>query len=115
MIIRGGENIYPREIEDALSEFAGIVEVAVVGLPHEHWGEEVAVAVRCSPGTRVDIEPPANSSCSAWRATGCRRPGGSPTIFRERLPARFRNSRSFTGSTMPRHPDAANEHPNIDR
>src|SRR3546814_11440469 len=56
MIIRGGENIYPREIEDALSEFAGIVEVAVVGLPHEHWGEEVAVAVRCSPGTRVDID-----------------------------------------------------------
>src|SRR3546814_19631111 len=50
MIIRGGENIYPREIEDALSEFAGIVEVAVVGLPHEHWGEDVAVAVRCSPG-----------------------------------------------------------------
>src|SRR3546814_10087225 len=56
MSIRGGENIYPREIEDALSEFAGIVEVAAVGLPHEHWGEEVAVAVRCSPGTRVDIE-----------------------------------------------------------
>jgi len=56
MIIRGGENIYPREVEDALAEFAGVVETAVVGVPHEKWGEEVAVAVRCEPGRSVEIE-----------------------------------------------------------
>ena len=46
MIIRGGENIYPREIEDALGEFDGVIEVAVVGVPHPRWGEDVAAAVR---------------------------------------------------------------------
>jgi fatty-acyl-CoA synthase len=56
MIIRGGENIYPREIEDRLGEFAGIAECAVVGVPHPRWGEEVAVAVRCSAGTSVEVE-----------------------------------------------------------
>ena len=48
MIIRGGENIYPREIEDALSAFDGVAESAVFGVPHERWGEEIAVAVRLS-------------------------------------------------------------------
>jgi fatty-acyl-CoA synthase len=56
MIIRGGENIYPREVEDALAECAGVVETAVVGVPHEKWGEEVAVAVRCEPGKSLDVE-----------------------------------------------------------
>lgn len=55
MIIRGGENIYPREIEDTLGEFPGVLEVAVVGLPHPRWGEEVAAAVRCS-GAAADPE-----------------------------------------------------------
>jgi fatty-acyl-CoA synthase len=46
MIIRGGENIYPREIEEVLFEHPGIAEVAVVGLPDERWGEIVAAFVR---------------------------------------------------------------------
>jgi fatty-acyl-CoA synthase len=54
MIIRGGENIYPREIEDHLGEFPGIAECAVVGVPNERWGEEVAVAIRCRAGTTID-------------------------------------------------------------
>lgn len=56
MIIRGGENIYPREIEDRLGEFPNISECAVVGVPSERWGEEVAVAIRCSAGTTIDVE-----------------------------------------------------------
>ncbi len=56
MIIRGGENIYPREIEDRLGEFPNVSECAVVGLPSERWGEEVAVAIRCSAGTTIDVE-----------------------------------------------------------
>jgi fatty-acyl-CoA synthase len=56
MIIRGGENIYPREIEDALGEYPGVVEAAVVGVPHPRWGEEVAVALRCGADAPVDPE-----------------------------------------------------------
>lgn len=56
VIIRGGANIYPREIEDALSEFPGIAESAVIGLPHPRWGEEVAVALRASEGIALEVD-----------------------------------------------------------
>ena len=46
MIIRGGENIYPREIEDVLFAHPGVAEVAVVGIPDDKWGEQVAAFVR---------------------------------------------------------------------
>ncbi len=54
MIIRGGENIYPREIEDLLYRHAGVGEVAVLGLPEPRWGEEVAAFIRPAAGQRVD-------------------------------------------------------------
>ena len=50
MIIRGGENIYPRELEELLFRHPKVGEVAVVGLPHEKWGEEVAAFIRPAPG-----------------------------------------------------------------
>ena len=46
MIIRGGENIYPREIEEVLFEHPKVAEVAVVGLPDPKWGEIVAAFIR---------------------------------------------------------------------
>ncbi len=46
MIIRGGENIYPREIEEVLFEHPQVAEVAVVGLPDPKWGENVAAFIR---------------------------------------------------------------------
>ncbi len=48
MIISGGENVYPREIEDVLYEHASVLEAAVIGVPSERWGEAVhaVVAVR---------------------------------------------------------------------
>ena len=45
MIIRGGENIYPVELENELIEHDAIKEVAVIGVPHERWGEEVLAVV----------------------------------------------------------------------
>jgi fatty-acyl-CoA synthase len=50
MIIRGGENIYPREIEELLQGHPGIAEIAVVGCPDPHWGEIVAAFVRPAAG-----------------------------------------------------------------
>ena len=54
MIIRGGENIYPREVEEVLFAHPHVGEVAVVGLPDQKWGEEVAAFIRPAPGERVD-------------------------------------------------------------
>lgn len=55
MIIRGGENIYPREIEDVLFDHPDVAEVAVVGIPDEKWGEQVAAFIR--PANRVPPTP----------------------------------------------------------
>ncbi len=56
MIIRGGENIYPREIEQVLYAHPGVTDVAVVGVPDDHWGEQVAAFVRPAPDSAVTAE-----------------------------------------------------------
>ena len=50
MIVSGGENIYPREVEDALLQDPCVLEAAVFGLPDPHWVEKVAAAVVLRPG-----------------------------------------------------------------
>ena len=50
MIIRGGENLFPVEIEEVLMRHPAVAEVAVVGLPDERWGEVVAAFVRFLDG-----------------------------------------------------------------
>jgi len=50
MIIRGGENLFPAEIENAMLEHEAIDEVAVVGIPDEKWGEQVACFMRGADG-----------------------------------------------------------------
>ena len=56
MIIRGGENIYPRELEELLFQHPKVSEVAVIGVPHERWGEEVAAFIRPASGAVIDKE-----------------------------------------------------------
>jgi fatty-acyl-CoA synthase len=46
IIIRGGENIHPLEIEQLLADHPGVAEVAVIGVPDPHWGEQVAAVIR---------------------------------------------------------------------
>lgn len=55
MIVSGGENVYPGEVEEALRRFPEVYEVAVVAIPHERWGEAVAALVECRPGTDLDV------------------------------------------------------------
>lgn len=54
MIIRGGENLFPAEIENALLEHPAIEEIAVVGVPHESLGEQVVCFMRCGGENKPD-------------------------------------------------------------
>jgi fatty-acyl-CoA synthase len=67
MIIRGGENIYPREIEDVLFRHPAVAEVAVVGSPDATWGETVAAFVRRAADSGVD-EAELHAHCRAHLA-----------------------------------------------
>ena len=53
MIISGGLNVYPKEIEQALDQLAGIVESAVVGVPHADFGEAVLALIVAEPHSTV--------------------------------------------------------------
>jgi len=55
LIISGGSNIYPREIEEVLLRHPAVVEVSVVGRKHSDWGEEVVAFVVTRPGANVDV------------------------------------------------------------
>ena len=64
MIIRGGENIYPREIEAVLLSHPAVTAAAVVGIPDRFWGEVVGAAISTQPPPR----PPRPSSAGFCRA-----------------------------------------------
>jgi fatty-acyl-CoA synthase len=56
MIISGGENVYPAEVESALLELPGVIEAAVIGVPDERWGEVGLAVVVPAPGAALDEE-----------------------------------------------------------
>lgn len=56
VIISGGTNIYPREVEEVLLRHPDLVEVSVVGRPHPEWGEEVVAFVVARPAAKVAPE-----------------------------------------------------------
>ena len=56
LIIRGGYNVYPREVEEVLYEHPAVAEAAVIGVPHPELGEEVAAAVALKPGAAATPE-----------------------------------------------------------
>jgi len=55
MIVTGAENVYPREVEEALFQHPAVAEAAVFGLPDEHWGERVAAALVLRPGADAQV------------------------------------------------------------
>lgn len=56
MIISGGENVYPAEVERALTGFPGLTDIAVVGVPDEKWGERVVAVISCKPGVKPSVD-----------------------------------------------------------
>ena len=56
MIVTGGENVYSAEVESALSKHPAVAQVAVIGIPHETWGEQVHAVVVLAPGAEASAE-----------------------------------------------------------
>jgi len=81
MIIRGGENIYPREIEAVLLSHPAVAEAAVVGVADRFWGEVVGAVIRAAAGT-----PPTEAELSEF----CR---GQLAAYK--IPARWLFTTSF--------------------
>jgi long-chain acyl-CoA synthetase len=56
MVISGGVNIYPAEIEEVIHEHPDVLDVAVIGVPNEEWGEELKAVVQLKPGARATAD-----------------------------------------------------------
>ena len=56
MVIRGGENVYPREVEEFLHGHPKISDVQVIGVPSKRWGEEVCAVIKIKPGETLTPE-----------------------------------------------------------
>nr|WP_275587074.1 hypothetical protein [Arcanobacterium pluranimalium] len=56
LIINGGFNVYPSEVESAVRDMPGVVDVAVIGMPADSFGESVVAALVLEPGAKVDLE-----------------------------------------------------------
>ena len=67
LVISGGFNVYPKEIESEIDAMPGVIESAVIGVPHADFGEGVTAVVVCDKGADVD---------EAVGAEGARRPAG---------------------------------------
>jgi fatty-acyl-CoA synthase len=69
MIIRGGENIYPREIEEFLHQLPDVVDVQVIGVPSERYGEEVMAWIKLRDATAAVADEQLTASCRGRIAT----------------------------------------------
>jgi len=82
MIISGGENIYPKEIENIIITHPAIAEVAVFGIPDEMWGEAVCAAIVTKEGENLSEE--ALIEFCSFRVAGYKKP--KKVLFLDDLP-----------------------------
>jgi long-chain acyl-CoA synthetase len=73
MIVSGGENVYPAEVENVLMGHPSIADVAVIGVPHEKWGETAKAMVVKAAGADVTPEEISTTPASGWPSTSARR------------------------------------------
>jgi acyl-CoA synthetase (AMP-forming)/AMP-acid ligase II len=94
MIISGGENIYPSEVESVLGAHQAVKDVAVIGLPDAKWGERVHAVVVLHPGRQVS-----EAALIGWcqgRIAGFKRPRSVAFIAEDEMP------RTATGKVLHR-------------
>jgi acyl-CoA synthetase (AMP-forming)/AMP-acid ligase II len=72
LIITGGENVSPVEVEDVLRAHPDVADVAVIGTPHPKWGEQVTAVIVPRPGAALD--PAALGAFAAERLSGFKKP-----------------------------------------
>ena len=73
MIITGGENVYSVEVENAIAKHPAVAQVAVVGVPDDHWGERVHAVVVTRPGQALGWSRGCKTSAASTSpATSCR-------------------------------------------
>ena len=87
MIVTGGENVYSIEVENAISTHPAVEQVAVIGIPHDVWGEQVHAIVVCRAGasaTEDEIREHARRPSPATRCPS--RWSSAPSRSRSRVP-----------------------------
>ena len=84
LIVSGGENIYPSEVEAALRDHPSVADVCVVGLPDAEWGQRCAAAVQLRGGETVSSE--ALLAFSRTRLAGYKQPAANLIHFVDALP-----------------------------
>ncbi len=94
MIISGGENVFPSEVENALSEHPGVLDVAVIGVPDPKWGERIHAVVIPKEGATLD--PDELKTFCRERLAGFKVPKGYALIDPEQMP------RTATGKILHR-------------
>ena len=73
MIVSGGENVYPAEVENVLMAHPAIADVAVIGVPHERWGETAKAVVVAVAGAEPSAEEIIAYARSDWPSSSARR------------------------------------------
>src|ERR1700750_515418 len=72
MIITGGENVYCAEVENALSAHPAVAEIAVIGAPHERWGETPVAVAALVPDASLTLDELREWGTPGWPVSSCR-------------------------------------------
>ncbi len=97
MIITGGENVYPSEVEDLIATHPAVMEVAVIGIPDEKWGEAIKAVVVLKQGYQASDEMAKEiMDFTRGKITGFKRPKSVDFISDEEMP------RTATGKILHR-------------